>query len=52
VQEAVRRSDESGAVGAARAVEAVEIAKERAQGNMSPQLIGATLIAEIGSHLA
>lgn len=52
VREAVRRSDESGAVGAARAVEAVEIAKERAQGNMSPQLIGATLIAEIGSHLA
>jgi DNA polymerase-3 subunit delta' len=52
VREAVGRSDESGAIGAARAVEAVEVAKERAQGNLSPQLIGAILMSEIGSHLA
>lgn len=52
VHDAVLRSDEAGALGASRAVEAVERAKEQASGNVSPQLIGAALLSEIGGYLA
>ena len=51
VEEGVRRSDRDGALKAARAVEVVEGAKALAQGNVSPQLVSASLLRELGEIL-
>jgi DNA polymerase-3 subunit delta' len=51
VREAVRRGDERRAVRLGRAVMAVETAKERARGNVSPQLAGAALAATLAEAL-
>jgi DNA polymerase-3 subunit delta' len=48
---AMSRSDERHAAGAARAVEAVERAKELAAGNVSPQLVAAALLRDLGALL-
>ena len=47
VRDAVRRGDDRAAAAAARAVDAVETAKQRAAGNVTPQLIAAGLMREI-----
>jgi DNA polymerase-3 subunit delta' len=52
-REAVAQQDEALALAAARAIEAVEKAKERAAGNHNPQLLAATLmpsLAPIGTN--
>ena len=46
VRAAAMRQDDSRAIGAARAIEAVERAREAARGNASPQLVGAALLRE------
>ena len=51
VHDALRGADERGAAGAARAVECVERAKERAAGNVSPALVGAALLRDLGAAL-
>ena len=48
---AVRHSDSRLALGAANAIGAVERAKERAHGNVNPQLLGAALIRELREAL-
>jgi DNA polymerase-3 subunit delta' len=45
------RRDEAAAVGAARAMTVVERAKELASGNVSPQLVSAELLRELGGLL-
>ena len=47
LRECVRRGDESGTAAAARAVDAVERAKLRAAGNVSPQLLAGALAGEL-----
>ena len=49
---AATRGDETGARGAAHAVDAVEQAKEMASRNVSPQLLTASLIREIGGQVS
>lgn len=49
---AAGRGAETEAAGAARAMEAVEVAKERVASNVSPQLITVTLLREIEECLA
>lgn len=49
VRAAAMAADEERAVGAARAIEAVERAKELARGNVSPQLLSASLLHEMSS---
>ena len=44
---ATRRADDAAALGAAKAMEAIEEAKELASGNVSPQLVTASLLHEI-----
>lgn len=51
VREATVAGDERGAEGAARAVEVVETAKERAAGNVNPQLLTASLLHDIAELL-
>ena len=51
VRVAAEAGDERGAVGAARAVEVVESAKERAAGNVNPQLLTASLLQDISELL-
>jgi hypothetical protein len=48
VREAVERRDDRSAAGTARALELVELAKERAAGNVSPQLVTASLLRDLG----
>jgi DNA polymerase III subunit delta' len=48
---AVARGDDRAALGASRAIASVEEAKALASGNVSPALIAATLIRELGSVL-
>ena len=48
---ATGRSDEVSAVGAARAMTVVERAKEQASGNVSPHLVSAELLRELGGLL-
>jgi DNA polymerase III subunit delta' len=50
-RQAVDTGSHGAAVGASRAIEAVERAKEMAHGNVSPQLIGMQLIRELGAEL-
>lgn len=50
-REATIAGNESGAVGAARAVEVVECAKERASGNVNPQLLTISLLQDIAELL-
>jgi DNA polymerase III subunit delta' len=45
--DAARRGDNGEAAGAARAIEAIEAAKERADGNVNPQLVTAALLRQI-----
>ncbi|HKO15535.1 MAG TPA: hypothetical protein VJU87_04805 [Gemmatimonadaceae bacterium] len=45
------RRDEAAAVGAARAVLAVERAKEQAEGNLNPQLVSAALLRQLSGLL-
>jgi DNA polymerase-3 subunit delta' len=47
LREAVERDDVRAARGAARAVELVEAARERATGNVNPQLLSAALLREL-----
>lgn len=49
---AVARGNDQLAAGASRAIEAVEVAKERVDGNVSPQLITANLIRELEGYLS
>lgn len=49
VRAAALAADDGRAVGAARAIEAVERAKELARGNVSPQLVTASLLREMDS---
>jgi DNA polymerase III subunit delta' len=49
---AVARGDERSALGASRAVANVEHAKTLATGNVSPALITATLLRDLGAHLS
>jgi DNA polymerase-3 subunit delta' len=44
---AARNTDDSSALGAAKAMDAIERAKELAGGNVSPQLVAASLLQEI-----
>jgi len=46
---AARQADDSAALGAAKAMDAIERAKELAGGNVSPQLVAASLLHEISS---
>jgi DNA polymerase III subunit delta' len=48
---AVARGDERAALGASRAIVNVEQAKTLAAGNVSPALITATLLRDLGAHL-
>lgn len=48
---ATERGNAAGASGAARAIDAVEQAKERATGNVNPQLITSELLRHLESHL-
>jgi len=48
---AARKGDERGSFGAARAIEAVELAKEQADGNVNPQLVTAALLHQIAPLL-
>jgi DNA polymerase-3 subunit delta' len=50
-RDAVRRGDAHLALGASRAVQCVERAKAQAAGNVSPALVGAALLREIGAEL-
>ena len=47
-RDAVRRNDARTALGAARAVDRVEMAKERASNNANPQLVTQALLRDIG----
>jgi hypothetical protein len=49
---AVARGDERTALGASRAIANVEHAKTLATGNVSPALITATLLRDLGAHLS
>jgi DNA polymerase-3 subunit delta' len=49
---AVTRGDERAALGASRAIANVEQAKTLAAGNVSPALITATLLRDLGAHLS
>lgn len=49
VRKAARSADDARAVGAARAIEAVEQAKELARGNVSPQLVSASLLRDFAA---
>lgn len=49
---AVIRGDERSALGASRAIANVEQAKTLAAGNVSPALITATLLRDLGAHLS
>lgn len=51
VRAATFSGDEHGAVGAAKAVEVVESAKERAAGNVNPQLLTISLLRELAELL-
>lgn len=51
-RDALRRGDERAAHGAARAVPFVERARQHAQGNVSPQLLGARLVRELSEALS
>ena len=46
-----QRGDSRRATGAARALDCVEVAKERATGNVNPQLITSELLRHLESHL-
>jgi len=48
---AAERGDEPGASGAARAVDAVEEAKEMASRNVNPQLLTASLVRQIAGYV-
>jgi len=48
---AARQGDAREALAAARAVDVVEVAKERVQSNVSPQLVTASLVRELGDLL-
>ena len=50
-RESVARSDRRGALRAIQAVDAVERVKEMAAGNVSPQLLGATLMKQMRGNL-
>lgn len=50
-RDAVRRGDERGALGASRAIAFVENAKGMAAGNVSPALITAALLRDLGASL-
>ena len=52
VRAAAERGNARGAGSAARALDCVEQAKERATGNVNPQLITAELLRQLESHLA
>jgi DNA polymerase III subunit delta' len=52
IETAVARGNDRSAAGASRAIEAVEVAKERVDGNVSPQLITANLIRELEVYLS
>lgn len=52
IESALARGNERSAAGATRAIEAVEVAKERVDGNVSPQLITANLIRELEVYLS
>jgi DNA polymerase-3 subunit delta' len=51
-RDAVTRGDTRGATAAGYAIDAVETAKLRAAGNVSPQLLGASLMRELAERLA
>ena len=51
-RKAAEAGDADTASGAARAVDCVELAKERATGNVNPQLITSELMRQLESHLA
>lgn len=51
VRGAVGRGDETGALAHARAIECVEVARERAYGNANPQLVTAALISDLARAL-
>ncbi|HEX6533994.1 MAG TPA: hypothetical protein VF041_05325 [Gemmatimonadaceae bacterium] len=51
-RDAVSSGDRRGAIGASRAIDAVEEAKLRAAGNVNPQLLGAALVRRLTEHLA
>lgn len=51
VRGAVARGDERRALAAARAIDCVELARERAYGNANPQLVTAGLIADLAEAL-
>jgi DNA polymerase-3 subunit delta' len=50
-RESVERGDRTAALGAGRAIAAVEDAKLRAAGNVSPQLLGASLVRQLAECL-
>ncbi|MFL5577742.1 MAG: hypothetical protein ACJ79S_17435, partial [Gemmatimonadaceae bacterium] len=50
-RDALARSDERAAAGAARAIELVERAKAYAAGNVSPALVSAALLRDLGASL-
>ena len=49
---AAEQGNVAGASGAARAIDAVEQAKERATGNVNPQLITSELLRHMESYLS
>jgi DNA polymerase-3 subunit delta' len=51
LRESAERGDRAGAQGAGRAITAVEEAKQRASGNISPQLLGASLVRQLAEYL-
>jgi DNA polymerase III subunit delta' len=51
-RDAVMRGDERSAAAAGFAIDAVEMAKLRAAGNVSPQLLGASLMGQLAERLA
>jgi hypothetical protein len=51
-RDSAERGDARGASAASRAIDAVESAKLRAAGNVSPQLLGASLVRQLAEHLA
>ena len=52
VRESAERRNEAAATGAARAMDVVETAKERATGNVNPQLITSQMLRELEALLA
>jgi DNA polymerase-3 subunit delta' len=52
VRAAAERGNARSASSAARALECVELAKERATGNVNPQLITSELLRQLESYLA